>query len=97
MTWAVAGEARHVSAFKISVQVVGQLLAKGADVQAQDKNGATALMLASGVVGLGHAEVVGQLLAKGADVQAQNKEGKTALMFASAGGHTEVVKQLQSV
>ena len=49
-------------------EVVGQLLAKGADVQAQDKEGLTALMAASG---LGHSEVVGQLLAKGADVQAR--------------------------
>ena len=42
-------------------EVVGQLLAKGADVQAQAENGATALMFA---IGLGHSEGVGQLLAK---------------------------------
>ena len=77
-------------------EVVGQLLAKGADVQAREKkHGLTALIYATHE---GHSEVVGQLLAKGADVQAQDKNGKTALMLARplGPGHS-VVKQLQSV
>jgi len=75
----------------LSFLKVGDLLAKGADVHARDKDGATALMIASAK---GYWEVVGQLLAKGADVNAQDKDGETALMRASAAGHSEVVGQL---
>jgi len=54
-------------------------LAKGADVNAQNEDGDTALMFAAGN---GHIEIVQELLAKGADVNAKDRYGKTALMWA---------------
>ena len=66
---------------------VKRLLAAGAEVNAQDKNGITPLMAASLA---GHREVVEFLLAKGAEVNAQDKSGKTALMFATRMNHPEV-------
>ena len=59
------------------LDVVQALLAKGADVNAKDNDGATALMLASQN---GHLDVVQALLAKGADVNAKANDGVTALI-----------------
>ena len=71
---------------------VRELLAAGADVDAPDHNGVTALMKAS-LNGLG--AVVDVLLAAGADVnQADNNNGDTALMWASDLGHADVVRAL---
>ena len=55
------------------------LLEKGASVDAQDKNGYTALHWASWN---GHLEVVGTLLDRGASVNVQDNNGDTALFFA---------------
>ena len=74
-----------------SNEVVKALLANGADVNAKDKYGATALMVASEK---SYLEVVKALLAKGADVNAKDNNGVTALMVASGNGHTEVVNLL---
>ena len=60
--------------------IVQMLLAKGADVNAKDYDGITALMLASDQ---GIKEYVQVLLANGADVNARDNEGKTALAHAS--------------
>ncbi len=73
------------------VDIVRQLLDKGADVNAKDKDGYTALMEASGG---GHVDVVNLLLAKGADINAKDKKRWTALMEASFGGHGDVVELL---
>jgi ankyrin repeat protein len=62
-----------------------------ADVNAADKDGNTALMIASRE---GHTETVKALLEKGADVNATNKNGNTALILASQLDHTETVKAL---
>jgi len=59
------------------------LLKKGANVNAKDKYGGTALMYAAVK---GHKEVVELLIENGADVNAKNIMGKTALMSASRGG-----------
>jgi ankyrin repeat protein/serine/threonine protein kinase len=74
-------------------EVVGQLLAAGADVnQARTDTGTTPLYSASSN---GHSEVVGQLLAAGADVnQATTDDGSTPLYMALSNGHSEVVGQL---
>ena len=56
------------------------LLAKGADVNAKNQDGWTALMCASLD---GHKEVVELLLAKRADVNAKANDGFTALIMAS--------------
>jgi len=68
----------------------------GADVNAKNTFGLTALMMASyGGYTLGsYAEIVKLLLDKGADVNIKTKEGITALMEASSDGSAEVVKLL---
>lgn len=71
-------------AVKVQVQIDA-----GADVKAQDKKGATALIKASIH---GHNEVVQALIGAGADVNTQNKDGISALMMASNNGHRKVVK-----
>lgn len=70
---------------------VQDLIVKGADVNAEDRQGRTAL---GGASANGHPKVVQALLAKGADVNMQNDIGVTALMLASIGGRFEVVKIL---
>jgi ankyrin repeat protein len=69
------------------------LLEKGADVNAMNKGGFTALHMASL---MGHEDIVAILLEKGlekgADVNAENKSGDTALILASKNGHPKIVK-----
>ncbi|MBI4654475.1 MAG: ankyrin repeat domain-containing protein [Nitrospirae bacterium] len=64
---------------------------KGADINAKDNDGFTALMFASYS---GHTDIVEVLLAKGADVNAESNDGLTALMSASSKGHTDIVEVL---
>ncbi len=54
------------------------LLDNGADVNAADKNGVTALMLASAD---GYQDIVELLLARGADISVKNANGETALQL----------------
>jgi len=70
---------------------VQQTLDAGADVNATDSYGRTALILASEQ---GHPEIVAMLLEKGADVNAKGIFGMTALQWASRNGRTEIVKIL---
>ena len=70
---------------------VKRLIAEGADVNAENKKGSTALMWASGE---GHPEVVRLLVDAGADVNAQNNKGYTASMWASYYGQKEVAQLL---
>ena len=70
---------------------VKALLAKGTEVNARNKNGATPLMMAAYN---GHRDVVEVLLDMGADVNAKNNVGMTALIAASYQGHVEVVQAL---
>ena len=58
------------------VRRTGHTLEKGASVDIQNKDGFTALILASRNW---HREVVGKLLEKGASVDIQDKDGFTAL------------------
>ena len=62
-----------------------QLLKEHADVNIQNKEGVTALIVASQN---GHTQVVEQLLKEHADINIQTKESVTALMKASEKGHT---------
>ena len=70
---------------------VHALLAKGANVDAQDVFGLTALM--RGALN-GHTEVVRYLIAKGANVNATNFVGTTALMHAAGSGYIDIVRVL---
>ena len=73
------------------IDIVQLFLAAGADVNAKDNEGETALMTAASD---GSTEIVRQLLAAGADVHAKDNRGKTALIFAVRDGSTEKVQQL---
>ncbi|KAH9187374.1 hypothetical protein AeNC1_010650, partial [Aphanomyces euteiches] len=73
------------------LDVVQELLARGASVDAADDIGRTALHLASWN---GHLNIVQELLTRGASVDAAGNFGWTALHLASSNGHLDVVKQL---
>jgi ankyrin repeat protein len=73
------------------VEDVRDLLDRGADVDARDCHGQTALMLAAHA---GHREVVKALIAHRADLNTTAKYGLSALMLALVAGHAEVVRLL---
>lgn len=66
---------------------VDRLLSQGADVNAQDEQGWTALNWAAG---RGDLETVGRLLTRGADPTLTGRDNRTPLMIAKAAGHAEV-------
>jgi len=66
-----------------NIDEVRTLLDAGAELNATDDEGFTALMYASWI---GHSEVAKLLIEAGVDVNAQAKEGGTALMIASEVG-----------
>ncbi len=73
------------------MDIVKYLIEKGADVNAKDYYGVTALMYAALY---GHLDIVKYLVEHGADVNAKNVNGDLALMYASNYGHTDIVKYL---
>ena len=68
------------------------MLAKGAEIDAQAPNGATALMIASRQ---GHLETVRLLLWEDSDPQIRTDSGATALQWALKAGNSEIAKLLQ--
>jgi cytohesin len=76
----------HVPARDGDLSGVQELLDDGADVNAKDEHGWTALHYAAFS---GHREIIELLLAKGANVT-----GMTALHYAASGGHEEIVELL---
>ena len=80
-----------LAASKGDVGKVNDLLEAGANVDAQNKYGMTALMYASEG---NHAEIVDALLEADADIDAKNGEGSTALMIAVIHGHEDIVSIL---
>lgn len=73
------------------IGVVQLLLNHGAEVNAQDRWGNTALTIASRN---GHVETVRTLLDNGADIDAHDQRGSTALIVALLRGHAKVVQRL---
>ena len=73
-------------------EIVKMLFEKGADVNAKENDGNTALHWASV---LEYAEIVKMLLAMGADVNVKNNKGNTALTQAIFFGHTKIVEILE--
>jgi ankyrin repeat protein len=73
------------------IEDVRNLLGGGADVDARDRYGQTALMLAAHA---GHREIVEALIARRADLNVTAKYGLNALMLALVGGHSEVARIL---
>lgn len=80
-----------LAARKGDVTRVTTILAKGAPVEARDKNDRTPLMLAARY---GHADVVKLLLEKGADPGARDGEGWTAYALAISESHNDVLRVL---
>ncbi len=70
---------------------VKRLLKEGADVNAADTHGRTALLEASWA---GHLDVVKLLIEKGADVNAADITGYSPLMRASEEGHSDIASAL---
>lgn len=73
------------------VATVRSLIAEGADVDALDRHGQTALMLAAH---RGHLPLVEALIAAGADLNVTAKYRLSALMLAVIAGHAEVARRL---
>ena len=80
-----------LAALEGNVEVVQTLLAHGANVNATDSDGGTALFNAAQE---GNVEVVQTLLAHGANVSATVSDGRTALVIAAQFGSVEVVQTL---
>jgi ankyrin repeat protein len=70
---------------------VESLLARGADINAKNKAGATPLHKAAAA---GHTEVVKALIVKGANVDARDKKGRTSLHEAVGRGRVEAAETL---
>ena len=73
------------------IQTVLQLLGQGQDVDALDRHGQAALMLAAHA---GHREVVEELIAHRAGLDITAKFGLSALMLAIVAGHQEIARLL---
>jgi Ankyrin repeats (3 copies) len=73
------------------VEGLNHLLDQGANVNAGDRTGVTALMRAAYH---GQVPMVQALIARGADVNATDRSGLTALMMAKHAGHKEIVDAL---
>ena len=84
------------AADKGDVVEVKRLLAAGADVNAEESKGKTALIeAASGFNRVAHRiEIVKLLLAAGADANAMDDSGMTALHYVVKGGNIEIIKLL---
>jgi len=81
-----------LAAFRGDTAAVVNLLERGADVNARDRDGDTALMFAAFK---GHALIVALLLQYGANVYARARNGWTAKKAAQSGFHQQVTEMLQ--
>jgi len=79
------------AAFEGNTDVCRFLLGKGAEIDAQAPNGATALMIASRQ---GHLETVRLLLWEDSDPRIRTDGGATALQWALKAGNSEIAKLL---
>lgn len=77
------------------LEMVRMLVEKGADINAADKRGYTALMRAALSYEPGAPQVVEYLLAKGTNANPKNETGDTALSFAARFGDTPAVALLR--
>jgi ankyrin repeat protein len=79
------------AAYSGRTEIVAQLLAKGADVNAVDRLMKNAMTYAAGE---GRTEVVKLFIAKGVNPNTLYEHELTALMWAAGGGHAETVRAL---
>lgn len=77
-----------------NLELIKKAIACGADVNAKDPEGYTALILASSSEYFS-ADTIRLLLEQGADVHAKTVKGETALDFAKRGGQSQVVELLK--
>jgi len=75
------------------VQTVRQLFGAGSDVNARDRHGQTALMLAASE---GHVNIVRNLVLAGADINVTDEDKMNALAHAADNDHAAVVRFLKS-
>jgi ankyrin repeat protein len=73
------------------IEATRQLLRAGADINARDRHGQTALMLAAHH---GHRKLVEMLIEHGADLNITAKYHLSALMLSVVAGHTDIVRRL---
>jgi quinoprotein dehydrogenase-associated probable ABC transporter substrate-binding protein len=73
------------------IDIAKILIKRGADVNAKDKDGITALMVAASH---NNAPMVGLLLQSGADASAKNAQGQTALDIAKLNGNGEAAQAI---
>lgn len=78
----------HMAAMVNSIAVAKTLLSKGAHIESKNKNGETALMLASCS---GHTDMVRMLLAKGARINTQNNSLNSPLQAAAKYGFDDMI------
>jgi hypothetical protein len=85
------GESLRGAAAAGDLAAVNALLGSPLDVDARDRSGRTALMLA---IAQGHADVVDALLAHGADANAADSSGVRPLQMAGAQGNQRIIDSL---
>jgi len=91
LTPAQANDQLHTASLDGENAKVKEAIAAGADVNAPDAEGRTALMLAAFN---GHSEIVLMLTDNGASVARRDLMGRTALLYAATGPFPETVKIL---
>ena len=87
------GAALTAAAHGVKERVLDLLLRRGAEIDLQDKDGDTALMLAAEH---NRPAVVLRLLRAGADMKLRDAAGKTALQWAKEEGHAECVQAFRT-
>ncbi len=75
------------------IEILGELLAAGVELDRQNKNGQTALILA---IGNGAVESAKQLILSGARTDIKDGLGMTATKYAELFHHTEILRLLES-
>lgn len=73
------------------LEIVRMMIGNGADVNAENNDGDTSLIMA---FKNGHLEVAQLLIEKGADINAKGSDEQTPLMYAFIGGNLEMAKLL---
>lgn len=79
----------HAAAARDDVAALKRLLSQGADLEARDASGATALLVATKANRIGAARA---LIEAGADVNAKDRISDSPYLYAGARGHLEILR-----